>query len=345
VHPAPPPPSGRLRLRGCTLHTLKDLEVSFPLQTLTCVTGVSGSGKTSLVAGTLLPAVQSRGRRGPFATAEAVGGGRFPKAVYAVDQSPMGRTPRSIPLTYIGAYNAVRSCFAALEASRRLGLGARHFSFNVPGGRCERCDGSGHEKLEMLFFEDLYVPCETCAGRRFRPEVLSVRYRGHSIAEVLELCVDAALELFQGEDKVARPLGRLQQMGLGYLVLGQPAPSLSGGEAQRLKIATQLVGRPPRDTLFLLDEPTTGLHADDVERLLDVLRELVAAGNTVVTVEHHLELVAHSDWVLDLGPEGGAGGGRLVDCGPPGEVAARSLGTTGRYLARHLGMPPGEATG
>ncbi|MDF1551648.1 MAG: excinuclease ABC subunit UvrA [Deferrisomatales bacterium] len=337
---APTPGSGRLRLRGCSLHNLQDLDVSFPLHTMTCVTGVSGSGKTSLVGGTLLPAVESRGRRGPFAAAEAVDGGRFPKAVLAVDQSPMGRTPRSIPLTYIGAYDAVRGCFATLEASRRLGLGARHFSFNVAGGRCERCDGSGYEKLEMLFFEDLYVPCETCAGRRFRPEVLSVRYRGHTIAEVLELSVDGAAELFADEDKVARPLGRLRQMGLGYLVLGQPAPSLSGGEAQRLKIAAQLVGRPPRDTLFLLDEPTTGLHADDVERLLDVLRELVAAGNTVVAVEHHLELVSRCDWVLDLGPEGGTGGGRLVDCGPPGEIAARSLGATGQYLARHLGLAP-----
>ncbi len=340
------PGAGRLRLRGCTLHNLQDMDASFPLHALTCVTGVSGSGKTSLVGGTLLPAVESRGRRGPFATAEALDGGCFPKAVLAVDQSPMGRTPRSIPLTYIGAYDAVRSCFAALEASRRLGLGARHFSFNVPGGRCERCNGSGYEKLEMLFFEDMYVPCDTCAGRRFRPEVLSVRYRGHSIAEVLELSVDAAADLFQGEDKVVRPLGRLQQMGLGYLVLGQPAPSLSGGEAQRLKIVAQLLGRPPRDTLFLLDEPTTGLHADDVERLLDVLRELVEAGNTVVAVEHHLELVARCDWVLDLGPEGGAGGGRLVDCGPPREIAARSLGATGQYLARHLELsekePPHE---
>jgi excinuclease ABC subunit A len=264
------------------------------------------------------------------------GEGIFPKTVHAVDQSPMGRTPRSIPLTYIGAFAAVRDCFAAETASRRLGLSAKHFSFNVQGGRCERCAGNGFERLEMLFFEDLYVPCETCAGRRFRPEVLSVRFRGHSIAQVLDLSVDAAATLFAGIDKVARPLERLQQMGLGYLVLGQPAPSLSGGEAQRLKIASELVGRPPRDALFLLDEPTTGLHADDVGRLLDVLRELVAAGNTVVAVEHHLELVAQADWVIDLGPEGGGGGGRLVDCGAPEDVAARALGPTGQYLAQNL---------
>jgi excinuclease ABC subunit A len=322
-------------LGSCRLHNLKDIQVAFPLQTLTCVTGVSGSGKSSLTTETLVAAVRSRGLRGELTLVE-VRGGEFPKSVHEVDQSPMGRTPRSIPLTYVGAYAAVRDAFAALPTSRSLGLTPRHFSFNVAGGRCEQCKGTGFEKLEMLFFEDLFVPCETCGGRRFRPEVLAARYRGRSIHEVLTCTVEDGLELFGDTEAVARPLRALQDMGLGYLVLGQPANTLSGGEAQRLKVAAELLGRNPRGVLYVLDEPTTGLHAEDVDRLAGVLHRLVDSGNTVVVVEHNLDLIAHADWVIDLGPEGGADGGRVVDAGTPEEVGARALGPTGRYLGQWL---------
>jgi len=258
-------------------------------------------------------------------------GGRVSR-VQEVDQSPMGRTPRSIPLTYLGAYQAVRGLFAGLPASRKAGLSARAFSFNVPGGRCETCKGTGFEKLEMLFFEDLYVPCDTCGGRRFRPEVLAVRYRGLSIREVLDLTVEEALPVFAGSEDISKALRALEDLGLGYLVLGQPGTTLSGGEAQRLRIAAELLGRSPRDGLYVLDEPTTGLHPEDVARLLAVLQRLTEGGNTVVVVEHNLDLVSHADWVVDLGPEGGDGGGRIVDVGTPEDVARRSLGPTGRFL-------------
>ncbi|GAB4264504.1 MAG: excinuclease ABC subunit UvrA [Deferrisomatales bacterium] len=330
---------GHLRLRGCRLHNLRDLEVAFPRGVFTCVTGPSGSGKSSLVIDTLVPVAASLGARGPAEGFALEGGGAL-AGVRAVDQSPMGKTPRSVPLTYLGAYSAVRQAFAALPAARALGLEARHFSFNVSGGRCERCKGTGYERLEMLFFEDLFVPCEGCGGRRFRPEVLAVRFRGRSIHDVLGLTVEEGLELFGGMEPVERPLRVLEQMGLGYLVLGQPATTLSGGEAQRLKIAAELVGRRPRDVLYVLDEPTTGLHAQDVGRLVDVLHALVDAGNTVVAVEHNLDFIAQADWVIDLGPGGGADGGRIVDAGAPEEIAHRGLGATGRYLRAWLAGSP-----
>ncbi|MFU8857042.1 MAG: excinuclease ABC subunit UvrA [Deferrisomatales bacterium] len=330
------PARGHLVLHGCRLHNLRGIEAAFPLGALTCVTGVSGSGKSSLVAETLVAAVESRGLRGSLEGVTARGA-PFPKAVREVDQSPMGRTPRSIPLTYLGAYTAVRDAFAALPASRRLGLTPGHFSFNVAGGRCERCKGTGFEQLEMLFFEDLYVPCEGCGGRRFRPEVLAVRFRGRSIHEVLGLTVDEGLTLFSGIDAVRRPLDVVAEMGLGYLVLGQPANTLSGGEAQRLKVASELLGRATRDVLYVLDEPTTGLHPEDVARLAATLHRLIDRGGTVVVVEHNLDLVAQADWVIDLGPGGGQEGGTVVDAGTPDEVAARALGPTGRYLRDWLG--------
>jgi excinuclease ABC subunit A len=328
-------PSGWLTLRGCRLHNLKEIEAHFPLGVLTCVTGVSGSGKSTLVEETLVPAAASNGAYGPCDGFETRG--EVPVTdVRLVDQEPMGRTPRSIPLTYIGAYGAVRELFASLPTARRLGLGPGHFSFNVGGGRCERCEGTGFEKLDMLFFEDLYVPCPICHGRRFKPEVLAVRRDGLSIHDVLGLTVDGALECFAGEKKIEKPLRLLADLGLGYLVLGQPANTLSGGEAQRLKIAAELLGKKPRGVLYVLDEPTTGLHAEDVERLRAILERLVEAGNSVIVVEHHLGFIASADWVVDLGPEGGEGGGRLVDAGTPDEVAARGLGPTGRWLAAHL---------
>ncbi len=326
---------GHLVLQGCRLHNLRAIEAVFPLGTLTCVTGVSGSGKSSLVSGTLVAAAASRGQRGAVDSA-AARGAPFPKAVREVDQSPMGRTPRSIPLTYLGAYTAVRDAFAGHPSSLRLGLGPGHFSFNVAGGRCERCKGTGFERLEMLFLEDVQIPCDECGGRRFRPEVLAVRFRGRSIHEALRLTVDEGLEFFAGIEGVTKPLEVLAEMGLGYLVLGQPATTLSGGESQRLKVAAELLGRTSRDVLYVLDEPTTGLHPEDVVRLAAVLHRLVDQGNSVVVVEHNLDLVAQADWVIDLGPGGGGDGGAVVDAGTPEEVGARALGPTGRYLREWL---------
>lgn len=329
------PARGHLLLRGCSLHNLTEIDAAFPLGVLVCVTGVSGSGKSTLVTDTLVPAAASRGLRGPLRALE-VRGEEPLTDVRVVDQEPMGRTPRSIPLTYVDAYSAVRDLFAALPASRRLGLTPAHFSFNVKGGRCERCRGTGYEKLEMFFFEDLYVPCDACGGRRFGAQVLAVRYQGRSIHDVLGLTVDEGLAAFADVPRIERPLTVLQDLGLGYLVLGQPATTLSGGEAQRLKIAAELLGTPPRGVLYVLDEPTTGLHADDVGRLVAVLHRLVDLGNTVVAVEHNLPFVAEADWVIDLGPGGGADGGEIVDAGTPEEVAARALGPTGKYLGAFL---------
>jgi len=297
------------------------------------ITGVSGSGKSTLLKQTLKPAAETMGAYGPL-TGFSLSPGRPISAVKMVDQEPMGRTPRSTPMTYLDAYTPIRNIFAALEMSARMGLTASHFSFNTKGGRCDNCDGAGYEKLEMLFFEDMYVPCRVCDGKRFKPEVLAVRYKGLNIHDVMGLTVDEALEVFAHVKKVERPLSLMQQMGLGYLVLGQPANTLSGGEAQRLKIASELTGRKPRDVLYLLDEPTTGLHVSDTARLVKVLDTLVEAGNTVVVVEHDPDFVMCADWVIDLGPGGGVDGGRVVDTGPPAAVAKRGLGPTGRYLAK-----------
>jgi excinuclease ABC subunit A len=330
----PRPPRGWLTLSGCNLHNLNNIDVAFPLGVLTCITGVSGSGKSTLLEDTLLPAARSRGAYGPVEgfTVEGAEGEGFD--VRAIDQDPMGRTPRSIPLTYVDAMTPIRKLFGDLPGARKLGLTAGHFSFNTPHGRCPRCEGAGHERIEMLFFEDLYVPCSLCEGKRFRPEVLTVRYQGRNIHEVLRLSVDEAAEAFRGVKGVEKPLALLGEMGLGYLVLGQPATTLSGGEAQRLKIAAELLAPGRRRTLYLLDEPTTGLHGEDVAKLAAVLHRLVDRGDTVIVVEHDLDFIRQADWLVDLGPEGGTEGGLLVDAGPPREIARRALGYTGRYLAK-----------
>jgi excinuclease ABC subunit A len=258
------------------------------------------------------------------------------KGVRLIDQEPIGRTPRSNPVTYVKAFDEIRRLYAGLPRSQALGLGPGAFSFNVPGGRCETCQGDGMQKLEMYFFEDVYVSCQECEGRRYRPDVLSVRHRGRSISDVLRMTVDEAVEQFAGQTTLARRLRVLQEVGLGYLRLGQPATTLSGGEAQRLKIAAELGGRGGGDVLYILDEPTTGLHLDDVKRLLGVLGRLVDAGNTVLVVEHHLDVVKCADWVVDLGPEGGEAGGEIVAEGTP-EVVGQTPGSyTGKFLAEAL---------
>jgi excinuclease ABC subunit A len=327
-----------LVLQGAREHNLKDVAVSVPLHTLTAVTGVSGSGKSTLVHHTLYRAV-ARAFRAEFAlpgTYDALIGLEYLKGVRLIDQEPIGRTPRSNPVTYIKAFDEIRKLFAALPRARALGLGPGAFSFNVTGGRCETCEGDGFQKLEMYFFEDVYVTCQECAGRRYRPEVLGVALRGRSIAEVLAMTVDDAAEFFAGQATLGRRLRVLQDVGLGYLRLGQPATTLSGGEAQRLKIAAELGARAATDILYILDEPTTGLHFDDVKRLLGVLNRLVDAGNTVLVVEHHLDVIKCADWVIDLGPEGGEEGGRIVAQGTPEAVAQAPGSYTGKFLAEVL---------
>jgi excinuclease ABC subunit A len=339
--------SGRrsLVLTGARANNLKTVTLRVPLPTLTVVSGVSGSGKSTLVHDTLYRAV-ARAFKTEFATPgayDALLGLEYLKGVRLIDQEPIGRTPRSNPVTYVKAFDEIRKLFAAQPRARSLGLGAGAFSFNVPGGRCEKCGGDGFEKLEMYFFEDVYVSCQECEGRRYRPDVLRVRWRGRSIADVLQLTVDEGLELFVGEPGLARRLRVLQEVGLGYLRLGQPANTLSGGEAQRLKIAAELSARATTDMLYILDEPTTGLHLDDVKRLLGVLYRLVDAGNTVLVVEHHLDVIKSADHVIDLGPEAGAEGGEIVAEGTP-EIVAQTPGSyTGKFLAevlpKHNGKP------
>ncbi|MBI3637073.1 MAG: excinuclease ABC subunit UvrA [Candidatus Rokubacteria bacterium] len=327
-----------LVLTGAREHNLKHLTVKVPLATLTVVTGVSGSGKSTLIHDTLYRAV-ARAFKTDFVTPgayDALLGLEYLKGVRLIDQEPIGRTPRSNPVTYVKAFDEIRKVFAGLPRSRTLGLSAGAFSFNVPGGRCEKCQGDGFQKLEMYFFEDVYVSCPECEGRRYRPEVLTVRYRGRTIGDVLRMTVDEAVDFFAAQTALARRLRVLQDVGLGYLRLGQPATTLSGGEAQRLKIAAELGGRASTDMLYVLDEPTTGLHLDDVKKLLGVLNRLVDAGNTVLVVEHHLDVIKCADHVIDLGPEGGDEGGDLVAEGPP-EVIAQTPGSyTGKFLAEVL---------
>jgi excinuclease ABC subunit A len=339
----PVPPfrrSGRrhLALLGAREHNLKGVTVRIPLHTLTVVTGVSGSGKSTLVHDTLYRAV-ARAFKTEFAPPgayDALGGIEYLKGVRLIDQAPIGRTPRSNPVTYVKAFDEVRKLYAALPRAKALGLDAGAFSFNVPGGRCESCQGEGFQKLEMYFFEDVYVSCQECEGRRYRPDVLQVKYRGRTISDVLQMTVDDAGEFFAAQTALARRLRVLQDVGLGYLRLGQPATTLSGGEAQRLKIAAELGARTSSEMLYIMDEPTTGLHLDDVKKLLGVLNRLVDAGNTVLVVEHHLDVIKSADYVVDLGPEGGEDGGDIVAEGTPEAVAQTPGSYTGKFLAEVL---------
>jgi excinuclease ABC subunit A len=325
-------------LTGCRAHNLKDVTLRLPLGLFTVVTGVSGSGKSSLVTDTLHPALaaQLHGASRAPGRFERLGGLEHVDKVIDVDQSPIGRTPRSNPATYTGAFDAIRKLFAGVPEARVRGYGAGRFSFNVKGGRCEACQGDGTLKVEMHFLPDLYVPCEVCGTRRYNRETLEIRYKGQSIAEVLELSVEAALGVFENVAAVRRPLQSLFEVGLGYVRLGQPANTLSGGEAQRIKLAKELARTATGRTLYLLDEPTTGLHFADVERLLEVLNRLVDRGNTVLVIEHHPDVIKTADHVIDLGPEGGEKGGEIVVEGTPEQVAQHPMSHTGRALAPYL---------
>jgi excinuclease ABC subunit A len=333
-------PSGTLVVRGAREHNLKDVDVMIPLGVFCCVTGVSGSGKSTLVNETLHHSVANRLHQAKLRPGahDGVDGLSQIDKIINIDQSPIGRTPRSNPATYTGVFDHIRTLFTQTQESRARGYKPGRFSFNVKGGRCEVCKGDGQIKIEMHFLPDVYVPCEQCHGKRYNRETLEVRFKGKNIADVLEMSVEEAVEFFENVPKIARRLRTLHDVGLDYIRLGQPATTLSGGEAQRIKLATELSKVATGDTLYILDEPTTGLHFADVQRLLEVLGRLVDAGNTVVVIEHNLDVIKTADWLVDLGPEGGEGGGEIVATGTPEEVAAVSGSYTGRFL-RELVRP------
>jgi excinuclease ABC subunit A len=327
-----------LQLEGATVHNLRNIDVEFPLGTFTCVTGVSGSGKSSLVVDTLVPALARKlngaaAKPGPY---KALRGGSKLERLIHVDQSPIGRTPRSNPATYTGMFDEIRRVFVGTKHAKQLGYKLGRFSFNTKGGRCEECQGQGVKRIEMRFLPDLFVTCPVCHGKQFNRQTLAVRYREKSIADVLAMSVDEAAEFFENHPTIHRMLTSLVEVGLGYLTVGQRSTTLSGGEAQRIKLAAELGKPAPGKTLYVLDEPTTGLHTDDIKRLLGVLQQLVELGHTVLVIEHNLDVIKCADWVIDLGPEGGAGGGELLIAGTPEEVAQCEASHTGRYLRQVL---------
>ena len=331
-----------LVVRGARAHNLKKLDVAFPLGTMTAVTGVSGSGKSTLVTEILFRALARAvsGARDEPGEHDALEGTQAVDKVIEIDQSPIGRTPRSNPATYVGLFTPIRELFAGVPEARMRGYGPGRFSFNVKGGRCENCKGDGIIKIEMQFLPDVYVPCEVCGSKRYNREALEIHYKGRSIADVLEMTCEEALDFFSAVPQIRAKLATLVDVGLGYMRLGQPATTLSGGEAQRVKLATELSRRATGKTVYLLDEPTTGLHFADVEKLLQVLHKLVDTGNTVIVIEHNLDVIKTADWIIDLGPEGGARGGEVVVAGTPEQVAATPGSATGEYLARVLRGEP-----
>ena len=329
---------GKLRVLGASENNLKDVDVEIPLGTLTCVTGVSGSGKSSLVGEVLnktLLGKLNHARTRPGAC-KAVEGLEHLDKVIDIDQSPIGRTPRSNPATYTGVFNDIRDLFASTADAKMRGYGPGRFSFNVKGGRCEACNGDGLVKIEMHFLADVYVPCEVCRGQRYNRETLEVLYKGKNISQVLDMRAEEAVEFFENLPKIRRKIQALVDVGLGYIKLGQASTTLSGGEAQRVKLATELARVSTGRTIYVLDEPTTGLHAADVHKLIEVLQELVNAGNTVLVIEHNLDVIKTADYVIDLGPEGGDEGGHVVACGTPEDVAKVPESYTGQYLKRYL---------
>jgi excinuclease ABC subunit A len=328
----------KLRVLGAREHNLKQIDVDIPLGLLTVVTGVSGSGKSTLVHDVLYAGIKrAKGdwdRR--VGAVDRIEGLEYISDAVLVDQAPIGRTPRSNPVTYLKAFDPIRDLFASTKDARSHGLTASHFSFNVPGGRCEACEGEGQVRVEMQFLADVFVPCDQCDGKRFRPQVLEVRYKGRNVDEVLDLTVREAIGFFSNSPKVLRRLQVLDEIGLGYLRLGQPATTLSGGEAQRIKIAAHLASQSGERMLYILDEPTTGLHFDDIAKLLTAFRKLLQAGHSLLVIEHNLDVVKTADWVIDLGPEGGDAGGFVVATGSPEEISVAPGSYTGRHLAEVL---------
>jgi excinuclease ABC subunit A len=331
-----------LKLTGAREHNLRSVDLRVPLGTFVAVTGVSGSGKSTLVTEVLYRALarELNGSREPVGAFDKLAGAEHVDKIIEIDQSPIGRTPRSNPATYTGLFGPIRELFAAVPEARLRGYSPGRFSFNVKGGRCENCKGDGILKIEMQFLPDVYVPCEVCKGKRYNREALEIHYKGKSISDVLEMTIEEALDFFSAVPKVNAKLQTLYDVGLGYVHLGQPATTLSGGEAQRVKLSTELSKRATGRTLYVLDEPTTGLHFADVEKLLEVLHRLVDGGNTVVVIEHNLDVIKTADWIVDLGPEGGARGGRIIAEGTPERIAASPGSATGQYLDRVLRGEP-----
>ena len=327
-----------IQILGAAEHNLRDIDVTIPLGTFTCVTGVSGSGKSSLVNSILYEALAAKLNRAstwPGAHREILGAEHLDKII-AIDQSPIGRTPRSNPATYTGLFTDIRELFAKTPAANMRGYKSGRFSFNIKGGRCEACEGDGVKKIEMHFLPDVYVTCDVCHGKRYNRETLEVKYKGKSIADVLEMTAEEGAEFFSEVPRIASRLRTLCDVGLGYVKIGQSSTTLSGGEAQRVKLASELSRRSTGRTIYVLDEPTTGLHSADVDKLIEVLQRLVDAGNTVVVIEHNLDMIKTADYIIDLGPEGGDRGGTVVAVGTPEQVAACEESYTGKYLRGKL---------
>ena len=325
-------------MRGAAENNLKNIDVSFPLGIMTCVTGVSGSGKSSLVNEILykeLARKLNRARTIPGRFKKMEGLEQLDKVIN-IDQSPIGRTPRSNPATYTGVFDMIRDLFASTPDAKAKGYSKGRFSFNVKGGRCEACSGDGIIKIEMHFLPDVYVPCEVCGGKRYNRETLDVRYKGKSIYDVLNMTVEEAMKFFENIPSIYRKIATLNDVGLSYIRLGQPSTQLSGGEAQRIKLATELSRRGTGKTVYILDEPTTGLHFADVHKLVEILRRLSDGGNTVIVIEHNLDVIKTADYLIDIGPEGGERGGTVIAKGTPEEVAENPVSYTGKYVKRYL---------
>jgi len=328
---------GKLILKGAKENNLKNITVEFPLGKFIAVTGVSGSGKSTLVNETLLKVLESNFYKTTKRTGEykeLIGLDKIDNVI-AIDQAPIGRTPRSNPATYIGAFTAIRDLYSNTEMSKERGYAPGQFSFNVPDGRCFACEGDGVKQIEMQFLSDVFVKCDECKGKRYNSETLSIHYKGKNIAEILDMTVFEALKFFENIPAIKRKLQTIYDVGLGYIKLGQSSPTLSGGEAQRVKLASELSKRTTGNTLYILDEPTTGLHFADVQKLLDVLNRLVNLGNTVIVIEHNMDVIKNSDWIIDLGPEGGNHGGQIMATGTPTQIAETST-HTGKFLKKFM---------
>jgi excinuclease ABC subunit A len=335
----------RLSLRGASEHNLKSIDVDLPLDLLVCVTGVSGSGKSTLIHDCIYAGLRKQrgdwqGHVGAFSKLE---GGQLVDDVILVDQSPIGRTPRSNPVTYIKVYDGIREVFSSTREAQARGLDPSHFSFNLPGGRCDVCQGDGTVTVEMQFLADVELVCEECKGTRFKQQILDVRYRGKNVHQVLQMTVREAISFFREVSKITNRLRVLDEVGLGYLRLGQSATTLSGGEAQRIKLAAQLSKRTGAKTLYIFDEPTTGLHFDDINKLLLAFRALIEAGGSLLVIEHNLDVIKTADYIIDLGPEGGDKGGHVVAVGTPEKIMKVKVSHTGRYLKAHLAQSNGKA--
>jgi excinuclease ABC subunit A len=329
-----------LKLTGASGNNLKNIDLNIPLGTLTLITGVSGSGKSTLIHETLYPILRQEfysSKKEPMPYKKIAGLEHLDKVI-EVDQSPIGRTPRSNPATYTGVFSDIRTLFTELPEAKIRGYKPGRFSFNVKGGRCEDCEGAGMKLIEMDFLPDVHIPCETCKGKRYNRETLEVRFKGKSIADVLDMTVEQAVEFFENQPKILRKIRTLKDVGLGYITLGQHATTLSGGEAQRVKLATELSKKDTGKTFYILDEPTTGLHFQDIEMLMEVLQKLVEKGNTVLIIEHNLDVIKVADYIVDLGPEGGDQGGRILVEGTPEKVAAHPESYTGKFLKEELNL-------